>query len=56
MKVCQPYLEQKDSSKTKEGISLYFGQRGKRDKQREPKIEKLDENRERVCIIGLATL
>ena len=42
MKVCQPYLEQKDSSKTKQflqgvwhrrGVSLYFGERGKRNKQ-----------------------
>ena len=48
MKVCQPYLEQKDSSKTKQflqgawhriGVSLYFGERGKRNKQEGTIIE-----------------
>ena len=51
MKFCQPYLEQKDSSKTKQflqgawlpwhrrGMSLYFGERGKMEEQGEPTIE-----------------
>ena len=65
MKVCQPYLEQNDSSKTKQflqgawhrrGVSLYFGERGEEEQGKANDNCKSDENRERVCIVGLATL